>query len=259
MPYQWQAQDIVEPISDTNAELAANSGTYNVISGCGMTYSIADMTVTVAAGVITLNGATIVVAGNVVTLVSDPSNPRWTWIGINSSGVAVVVSGTPAAAPAVPELGDLVSASLNLIQTNQTIANNIVTQLDKRVPASPYLVPKGAIIMWSGTIATIPAGWLICDGTNGTPNLLSRFVQGVASAVTNPGTTGGASTAAHDTLGAHTHDDHGSQATPHLFGQDVTVVGVSTSPTTHNSQGAHAHATHSIIPPYYALAFLMKS
>ena len=34
-------------------------------------------------------------------------------------------------------------------------------------------VPAGGIIMWAGTIANIPTGWLICDGNNGTPNLLS--------------------------------------------------------------------------------------
>ena len=30
--------------------------------------------------------------------------------------------------------------------------------------------------MWSGTIATIPAGWQLCDGTNGTPDLRDRFI-----------------------------------------------------------------------------------
>lgn len=38
-------------------------------------------------------------------------------------------------------------------------------------------VPSGLIIMWSG--ATIPNGWYLCDGTNGTPNLQARFVAGV--------------------------------------------------------------------------------
>lgn len=31
--------------------------------------------------------------------------------------------------------------------------------------------------MWSGTIEDIPAGWVICDGTNGTPNLKDKFVR----------------------------------------------------------------------------------
>jgi hypothetical protein len=33
-------------------------------------------------------------------------------------------------------------------------------------------------MMWSGTIATIPSGWLLCDGSNSTPDLRNRFVIG---------------------------------------------------------------------------------
>ncbi len=39
-----------------------------------------------------------------------------------------------------------------------------------------YMVPKGTIVMWYGE--TIPDGWLLCDGTNGTPNLIGRFPLG---------------------------------------------------------------------------------
>ncbi|MBI4847050.1 MAG: hypothetical protein HY808_00530 [Nitrospirae bacterium] len=42
-------------------------------------------------------------------------------------------------------------------------------------------VPKGGIIMWSGSVADIPAGWALCDGANGTPNLRDRFVVGAGS------------------------------------------------------------------------------
>jgi hypothetical protein len=42
-----------------------------------------------------------------------------------------------------------------------------------------YMVPRGAIIMWSGTIANIPQGWVLCDGTNDTPDLRDKFVCGV--------------------------------------------------------------------------------
>jgi hypothetical protein len=39
-------------------------------------------------------------------------------------------------------------------------------------------VPSGAIVMWSGTVASIPQGWLLCDGQNGTPDLRDRFIKG---------------------------------------------------------------------------------
>lgn len=39
-------------------------------------------------------------------------------------------------------------------------------------------IPYGCIVMWSGTIASIPSGWRICDGTNSTPDLRDKFVIG---------------------------------------------------------------------------------
>lgn len=49
-------------------------------------------------------------------------------------------------------------------------------------------IPQGGIIMWSGTNASIPAGWALCNGSNGTPDLTDKFVISVASAAENPGT-----------------------------------------------------------------------
>ena len=57
-----------------------------------------------------------------------------------------------------------------------------------------YLVPGGFIGMWSGSAETIPTGWALCDGTNGTPDLTERFILGAGKGYT-PGTTGGAKTA----------------------------------------------------------------
>ena len=36
----------------------------------------------------------------------------------------------------------------------------------------------GMIMLWSGSSATIPSGWLLCDGSNSTPDLRNRFVVG---------------------------------------------------------------------------------
>lgn len=44
------------------------------------------------------------------------------------------------------------------------------------------LVPKGAIMMWSGAIGSIPAGWALCDGVGGTPNLSGKFIVGYNAA-----------------------------------------------------------------------------
>lgn len=45
---------------------------------------------------------------------------------------------------------------------------------------SSSAVPSGVIVMWSGSYASIPSGWALCDGTNGTPNLLDKFILGVS-------------------------------------------------------------------------------
>ena len=69
---------------------------------------------------------------------------------------------------------------------------------------SPF--PPGGIIMWSGAISAVPAGWALCDGTNGTPNLRDRFVVGAGSTYA-VGATGGVNTVTLDAtqIPSHTH------------------------------------------------------
>ena len=64
-------------------------------------------------------------------------------------------------------------------------------------------LPAGLIVMWGGVVSAIPSGWLLCDGTNGTPDLRSKFIKG-AAAGSDPGATGGAAT--------HTHAGHSDHA-----------------------------------------------
>ena len=65
------------------------------------------------------------------------------------------------------------------------------------IEMSGFLVPSGVILMWGGSADTIPRGWALCDGTNGTPDLLDRFV--VASGRNYPqGSKGGAESATPD-------------------------------------------------------------
>lgn len=88
---------------------------------------------------------------------------------------------------------------------------NGVPSLDKdgivlREQLPPNSIPKGVIVMWSGTLDTIPAGWALCDGTNDTPNLQGKFIVG-----TNPttpiGSTGGSAqvTLTTEQLPSHSH------------------------------------------------------
>ena len=127
--------DADEPVADTDAELATNQHLYGVISGCAVTYDAANMTYDIAAGTILHNGLVVTVAAqaNANTLVADSTNPRWTLISVDSTGTQVMTSGTAAATPSKPELGDNVWLAAVKIEAGQTIANNIAVKLDKRV------------------------------------------------------------------------------------------------------------------------------
>ena len=46
--------------------------------------------------------------------------------------------------------------------------------------------------MWAGALSSIPQGWVLCNGSNGTPNLQDRFVVGAGHSY-RIGDTGGAS------------------------------------------------------------------
>lgn len=84
------------------------------------------------------------------------------------------------------------------------VANLGFTQTAAQI--SNYLVPQGGIIMWSGSVAAVPTGWALCDGSNGTPDLRGRFIIGAGGAYA-VAATGGAETVtlAEANLPAHTH------------------------------------------------------
>lgn len=127
--------------------------------------------------------------------------------------------------------------------------------------------PSGGIVIWHGTIASIPAGWIICDGNNGTPNLLTRFIEGVATALTNPGATGGAtskSTSGH----VHTQPAHTHTVTPTAMIQSFDSGGsnypaqptlVTSSSNGGENTGSNTDTISDIRPKFYDVAFLMKT
>tara|TARA_B100000378_G_scaffold2529_1_gene2240 strand:- start:37 stop:441 length:405 start_codon:yes stop_codon:yes gene_type:complete len=119
-------------------------------------------------------------------------------------------------------------------------------------------VPVGGIIMWSGATNNIPSGWALCDGNNGTPNLQDKFIVGAGSSYAVDATGGSADA----TLVSHTHNllyNHGSfggssgAVTPRSGNSPVTP-GISGRVSTEGSS-----ATNANLPPYYALAYIMKT
>jgi len=120
-------------------------------------------------------------------------------------------------------------------------------------------VPSGLIVMWSGSITAIPAGWALCDGGNGTPDLRDRFIVGAGSSY-NPGVTGGENThvLTINEIPAHTHTyNQGSSLTMFLrAGQNSPYTWQNHSTgSTGLTGGGQAHENR---PPYYALAYIIK-
>lgn len=127
--------DTTMPIADTFGEMWASSPAYALIGGCAVTLDAADLTYDVAAGAFIHNGTPVAVSAqaNAGTLVADSTNPRWTWIVLDSSGVEAMVSGTAAATPSIPELGaDTFPLMLVYVAAGATIASS-QTSYDQRV------------------------------------------------------------------------------------------------------------------------------
>jgi hypothetical protein len=82
----------------------------------------------------------------------------------------------------VTSVAELLTNALNLSETTvQTMAGNLQVPLVNAIAVQQQgadLVPRGAIVMWAGLLTQIPGGWLLCDGTNNTPDLRDRFVVG---------------------------------------------------------------------------------
>ena len=111
-------------------------------------------------------------------------------------------------------------------------------------------IPSGVIVMWSGTIATIPTGFALCDGLNGTPDLTSRFIVSVPNASTNPGATGGtdSNVLTVSQLPAHNHTGSGTTSTEGNHAHSGTTA--SAGAHTHTMPGYHLSQPGNQIPWY---------
>jgi len=83
----------------------------------------------------------------------------------------------------------LEDASSNIVDTYDNIAG-IITSIPSTSPA----VPSGCILIWSGSVGSIPSGFVLCNGSNGTPDLRNSFVLGAGNSY-SVGQTGGSTTA----------------------------------------------------------------
>jgi hypothetical protein len=120
-------------------------------------------------------------------------------------------------------------------------------------------VVTGMIVMWSGKKDEIPAGWALCDGSNGTPDLRDRFILGsgdIFQSLTDNGRFGGQSSHTHtmSEAGKHAHGAHHTGQRGHM------ALNPDGGDTDLNDEPSHTHAigAASVLPPYYKMAFIIK-
>lgn len=166
--------------------------------------------------------------------------------------------------------GPKLSVLADTVSTNVTFSGTLTLSNDPTFSSGNGLVPSGCILMWSGAISAIPTGWVICDGTNSTPDLTDRFVlhaDADSGGTNNVGDTGGASThtlsAAESGLPAHSHtlagtrNDNNSSA--YTYSQYDGALSDGKTGATGTVSGAAASSAHTNRDKYYALAYIMKS
>lgn len=205
-----------------------------------------------------------------------------------------------AIASAISSKADLNSPALTGTPTAPTAAANTnTTQVATTAFVQTALssaFTTGMIMMWSGTIATIPTGWVLCNGSNSTPDLRNKFIigahsdsAGVAySTVTGSNTQSGGTKDAINVSHTHTEAGHthfiaanttvntNSQvgSSEQIAGTNQSLAGVSayvlsgtataatlglTSSTSVSLSTEGSSGTNQNLPPYYALAYIMKT
>lgn len=151
------------------------------------------------------------------------------------------------------------------------------------VPAAPSAYVTGMIMLWAGAIGSIPSGWNLCDGTNGSPDLRDRFIVGAGTSY-SVGATGGTADAI---VVSHTHTatstsvvtDPGhlhnipnalggspNGGSPYIPGAVNPGSGLNTASnttgitvaTTTTNQSTGTSGTGQNLPPYYALCYIYK-
>jgi hypothetical protein len=233
---------------------------------------------------LTINGATVApvdFSGSTYKVSATTLGAFITQNATTVSATGTVTGGNVSATGTVT--GSTVNAT-TVSATGSVIGANVITG-SLSVSGTNNIIPTGVITMWSGSIATIPTGWFLCNGSNGTPDLRDRFIVGAGStyAVAATGGSANANVISHTHTATVTDPGHyhlmgnGSEGSLNaLYGNDgnqgsgwrianaggagvngrtnAVAANVTVSNSTEGSSGTNAN-----LPPYYALAYIMKA
>lgn len=187
----------------------------------------------------------------VMFVAGNDSTDAGSTINVNTIGSVALVDakGNPIGEKYITA-GDTFTAIHNL-------ANN-----EFRIISSSRVLPFGLISIFVGAVVDIPAGWQLCDGTNGTPDLRNNFIRGAGSTFNVDETGGSETTGSHvlsiAELPSHTHTTPSGTQTTRAEPGDNGPTGVNPASVTGSTGGGGGHTHPSTVPPFYALAFIMK-
>lgn len=187
----------------------------------------------------------------------------------SDSDSLVVGGGFTCAGAAV--FSSTVALGASATATTQSAGDNS-TKVATTAYVASNAIPSGVIVIWSGSSASIPSGWYLCNGSNNTPDLRDRFVVGAGStyAVGNTGGSKDAIVVSHthsisDPGHSHSIDMASSQNTNN---QVPSQLSTSQTPRTANTNSADTgisinstgdSGTNANLPPYYALCYIQKA
>jgi hypothetical protein len=229
-------------------------------------------------------------AGKIYTYQAGSTTPFATYTDVNGliANTNPIILGTDGRPPAEIWLTEgffykfvLTDSSDVTIQTYDNLYGIIGV-----APTPPTPIPSGVILLWSGSIGSIPAGYVLCNGNSGTPDLRNRFIVGAGStyAVDATGGSADAIVVSHThtatstsvvTDPGHTHNPpSGTFITKESSGATINqpdgpflkqvsstasaVTGITVATSTTNSSTGTS-GTNANLPPYYALCYIMKT
>jgi len=147
----------------------------------------------------------------------------------------------------------------SMLNSGTLTSTNLHLTGDANIEGSLNLLPKGIIVAWGSD--TIPAGWALCDGNNGTPDLTGKFIFG-SNKNRKLNSTGGAEnvTLSVSQIPSHSHNlkvgkGDGHTNIGYVDQWDTKIIIGSKSGYISNTGGGKPHEN---MPPYTALNFIMK-
>ena len=245
------------------------NGLFNTALSDATGSAIDGVTGTGLAQILAANSGTTLYIGLTVDNSSGEISPRQALLAVPyaiHAADAAAASGAFAVEGKATLKGGLEVASgdtrVQALEAASLVVNGNVTASTSGSLSGYGTIPKGGIIMWRGGTTSIPDGWALCNGSNGTPDLRDRFIVG-AGGEYYTGQTGGEAThrLTVNEMPSHTHNykfrsyDLAASWKDQRNFYAVSKGDIDQEKTTESSGGGQPHENR---PPFYALCFIMR-